>query len=263
MVKKSAWILPTICFVLLIFAIIIGILFTPYDPYEVNATEKLQPPNLQHWFGTDHLGRDILTRLVFGAGYTLLFPAVVLILSSVLGTFLGLISSYFGKKTDAMMTAMMDSFSSIPNLLLAIAITGLLGPGLVNTLLAVLSSWWVQYARIVRNMSTAIRNQPFILAAQLSGSFGIKLISRHLLPNTLPLIRELFFLDMGTIILMLSSLSFLGLGAQPPLPEWGGMILDGKSYFQIAPWITLIPATFIAIFVMLFYFIGKGLKRSD
>jgi len=263
MVKKAAWILPTICFVLLIFAIIIGILFTPYDPYEVNATEKLQPPNLQHWFGTDHLGRDILTRLVFGAGYTLFFPAVVLILSSVLGTFLGLISSYFGKKTDAMMTAIMDSFSSIPNLLLAIAITGLLGPGLVNTLLAVLSSWWVQYARIVRNMSTAIRNQPFILAAQLSGSFGIKLISRHLLPNTLPLIRELFFLDMGTIILMLSSLSFLGLGAQPPLPEWGGMILDGKSYFQIAPWITLIPATSIAIFVMLFYFIGKGLKRSD
>ncbi|WP_309461445.1 ABC transporter permease [Bacillus mycoides] len=124
-------------------------------------------------------------------------------------------------------------------------------------------SWWVQYARIIRNVSVVIRNQQFIIAAQLSRTFGIKLIYRHLLPNTLPLIRELFFLDMGTIILMIASLSFLGLGAQPPLPEWGGMILDGKSYFQIAPWIALIPAACITIFVMLYYFIGKGLKVSD
>ncbi|MCU4776512.1 ABC transporter permease [Bacillus cereus] len=263
MMKKAAWILPITCFILLIFLIIIGILFTPYNPYEVNASEKLQPPNSLHWFGTDHLGRDILTRLVIGAPYTLLFPAIVLILSSILGTLFGLISSLWGRKIDTIMTAIMDSFSSIPNLLFVVAITGILGPGLVNTLVAVLISWWVQYARIIRNVSVVIRNQPFILAAQLSGTFGIKLIYRHLLPNTLPLIRELFFLDMGTIILMISSLSFLGLGAQPPLPEWGGMILDGKSYFQIAPWIALIPASCITIFVMLFYFIGKGLKVSD
>lgn len=263
MVKRTTWFLPTICIILLIIAIILGILFTPYDPYKVSATEKLQSPNLIHWFGTDHLGRDILTRLVYGAPYTLLFPVAVLGMSSIFGTIFGLISSYFGKKTDAIMTAIMDSFSAIPNLILAIAITGLLGPGFVNTLLAVMLSWWVQYARVVRNMSIVVRSQPFILAAQLSGTFGIKLIYRHLLPNTLPIIRELFFLDMGTIILMISSLSFLGLGAQPPLPEWGGMILDGKSYFQIAPWITLIPATFITIFVMLFYFIGKGLKSSE
>ena len=263
MVKKRTWLIPSICFLIFLFGILLGIVCTPYDPYKVNPAEKLHSPSVLHWFGTDHLGRDIFTRIVVGAPYTLLFPAVVLLLSSIIGICIGLISSYLGKKVDFAVTAVMDSFSSIPNLLIAIAVTGLLGPGLINTLLAILISWWVQYARVVRNLSIVTRTQPYMLAAQLSGTFGFKLIYRHLFPNAFPFIREMIFLDMGTIILMVSSLSFLGLGAQPPLPEWGGMMLDGRSYFQIAPWITLIPAVFITVVVMLFYFIGKGLKVDD
>jgi ABC-type dipeptide/oligopeptide/nickel transport system permease subunit len=262
-IKKSPWAFPAIYCVLLIIAIIIGILVTPYDPYQVDVAKKLQKPSSLHWFGTDHLGRDVMTRLVFGAPYTLIFPFLVLIVSTFIGSLFGLISSHLGGKADTVITAVMDSFSSVPNLLLAVAITGLLGPGLINTLLAVLISWWVQYARVVRGVGITIRNEPYMLAAQLSGSFGAKTIYRHLLPNTMPLIRELFFLDMGTMILMMSSLSFLGLGAQPPTPEWGSMMLDGKSYLQIAPWITIVPATAITVFVMLFYFIGKGLKPRE
>ncbi|MCJ7840871.1 ABC transporter permease [Lederbergia sp. NSJ-179] len=263
MVKKKAWVIPAICFAILLFGLLLGLVFSPYDPYKVNPTEKLIAPNSLHWFGTDHLGRDIFTRIVVGTPYTILFPAIVLLFSTFMGTCIGLISSYTGRKIDSAITAVMDSFSAIPNLLLAIAITGLLGPGFIHTLLAILISWWVQYARVVRNLSIVTLSQPYMHAAQLSGTFGSKLIYRHLFPNVFPFIREMIFLDMGSIILMVSSLSFLGLGAQPPLPEWGGMMLDGKSYFQIAPWITLIPATFIAVVVMLFYFIGKGVKVDD
>ncbi|SHG75673.1 ABC transporter permease [Virgibacillus chiguensis] len=259
MVRRIACFFPIICLGFLVFTIIMGILFTPYDPYEVNTQEELTPPSSEHWFGTDHLGRDVLTRIVFGASYTLLFPAIVLLLSSLLGVVIGLIST-IGRKVDLLTTAIMDSFSSIPSFLVAIIFAGLLGPGMVSTLFAILVSWWVHYARIVRNTSMIIRNQPFILSAQLSGTFGVKLIRKHIFPNALPIVRELIFLDMGTIILMISSLSFLGLGAQPPIPDWGGMILDGKSYIQIAPWVALIPSVFITIFVMLFYFMGRRVQ---
>lgn len=260
--KNKPWILPGICFTLFLVFLLIGYIFTPYDPYLVNPAEKLSPPNSSHWFGTDHLGRDIFTRIVVGTPYTLVTPAIVLFFSMVIGVFIGLISGFFSKKVDFVITAVMDSFSSIPSLIIAIAITGLLGPGLMHTLLAILVSWWVQYARVVRNLSRVTLKQPFMLTAQLSGTFGFKLIYRHLFPNTFPLIREMIFLDMGKIILMVSSLSFLGLGAQPPIPEWGGMMLDGKSYFQIAPWVTLTPAIYITMVVMMFYLIGRMVKRD-
>ncbi|MET3504274.1 ABC transporter permease [Halalkalibacter oceani] len=262
-IEKSRWRRPALCCALLLMAIVIAMIVTPYDPYHVDVSNKLQKPSSLHWFGTDHLGRDVLTRLVYGAPFTLLFPFLVLVISAIIGSLFGLVSSYVGGKVDSAMTAVMDAFSSIPNLLLAIAITGLLGPGLLNTLLAISISWWVQYARIVRSVGITIRREPYMLAAQLSGSFGGKLIYRHLLPNTKPLVRELFFLDMGAVILLMSSLSFLGLGAQPPLAEWGSMMFDGKSYLQIAPWITLIPAAAITVFVMLFYLIGRGLQSRE
>ncbi|WP_052350676.1 ABC transporter permease [Paenibacillus gorillae] len=243
--------------------LIVGLLASwlhPFDPYEPDYAAKLQPPSLSHPFGTDYLGRDLFSRVLAGIPYSV-FPALIVLgLVMIISLVLGTISGFYGGRLDMLLMSAADLFTAIPNLLLTIVIIGFLGFGMENVYAAILLSWWAKYVRIIRGLVHDVKKEPYMLASRVSGSFGFHAIRRHIVPNMMPQVLTLIILDVSRVILALSGLSFLGLGAQPPSPEWGVMLLDGKNYLQIAPWMGFFPGLMIFVTAVAFQICGERLR---
>ena len=235
-------------------------LLSPYDPLFQNISASLTEPSADYPLGTDKLGRDILSRMLYGARISLWVGAAVVLGAGGFGTLMGLLAGYFRGWIDETLMRVTDIFFAFPSLILAMAIAGALGPSLRNALIAVIFVTWPVYARLVRGQVLSLREQDFVQAALSIGVPDSAIIRRHLLPNTLaPLLVQASF-DMGATILTVAGLSFIGFGAQPPTPEWGVMISEGRKYITTQWWLTGMPALGILFLVASFNLIGDGLR---
>ena len=235
-------------------------LLSPSDPYESAIQMSLLPPSAEHYFGTDKLGRDIFTRILYGARISITMALTVVIISSGLGTLIGVISAYVGGKVDTVIMRLTDVFLAFPGIVLAIAIAGVLGGSAVNAVLAVVIVGWTKYARLARSMTLKVKQQDFLAAAITNGTRPIAMIRRHILPNIIPIIIITAALDIGALMMELAGLSFLGFGAQPPTPEWGLMLNEGRQLIQTAPWLMIFPGLAIVIVVAVFNLWGDSLR---
>ena len=230
------------------------------DPTEINLPERLLSPSPEHLLGTDHLGRDTFSRIIHGARMTLLAAAATLALSMTIALTVGLLSGYHGGWLDTALMGVVDLLLAFPSLILALAVAGALGPGLFNVLLAAGAVWWVGHARIIRGITLGARQMEYVTAARAAGAGNLRIILRHIAPNILGPIIVIASLDVGWIILGIAGLSFLGLGAQPPTPEWGAMLNDARPHLQTAPRLLLLPGAAIFVAVLGFNLLGDGLR---
>ena len=232
----------------------------PHDPIKQNIRQRLQPPSTTHLFGTDDLGRDVFSRIIHGARVSLLTGIFVVGVSAVVGTALGGISGYFGGWADKVVMRIVDVVLAFPGMILALAIAGVLGPGLLNVMIALVVTSWPEYCRVVRSIVLSLREKEFIEGARALGVSNWRIIWRHLLPNCLPPVLVLASMGMGVVILAAAGLSFLGLGAQPPHPEWGSMLNAAKSQIMRASYLSIFPGLAILVSVLGFNFLGDGLR---
>ena len=243
--------------------IVVGLaapLLAPYDPLAINIGDRLQGLSRAHPLGTDHLGRDLLSRIIYGARISLGVGVTIAILGALAGTVLGLLAGYLGGKVDETIMRICDMFLAFPALILAMALAASLGPSLRNTMLALAVIWWPWYARIMRGQVLALREAEYVMAARSLGASTRRLMFRHLLPNAVPPIIVQATLDIGNAILIASSLSFLGFGAQPPVPEWGAMTSDGRTFLRDYWWYPTFPGLAIMGTVIGFNLMGDGLR---
>ncbi|MDI6638850.1 MAG: ABC transporter permease [Bacillota bacterium] len=237
-------------------------LLAPYDPLAPSLEDRLSPPSAAHWLGTDDLGRDILSRIIFGARVSLQVGILAVALALVAGTFLGIIAGYYGGFLDNLIMRIMDVMLAFPSVLLAIAIVAIMGPSLGNAMIAIGIVSIPVYARIVRSSTLQVKASEYVEAARALGGSDVRIIFRHVLPNCMaPLIVQAS-LGIATAILDAAGLSFLGLGAQPPTPEWGAMLSGGRAFLRIAPWVTAFPGIAIVLLVMGFNMFGDGLRDA-
>ena len=230
------------------------------DPTEISLQNRLASPSAEHLLGSDHLGRDTFSRILHGARITLLTVAFTLTLSMALAVGVGIFSGYYGGWPDTILMGIVDLLLAFPSLILALAVAGALGPGLFNVLLAAGAVWWVGHARIIRGVTLATRQQEYVTAARAAGAGNLRIIARHIAPNILGPIIVIASLDVGWIILGIAGLNFLGLGAQPPTPEWGAMLNDARPHLQTAPRLLLLPGAAIFVAVLGFNLLGDGLR---
>jgi peptide/nickel transport system permease protein len=235
-------------------------LIAPYPPEEQNLDNRLASPSLLHPMGRDSFGRDILSRVLYGARISLLVGMVVVGISAVIGVLLGLISGYFGGMVDEMIMRAVDILLAFPGILLAIAIVSVLGPGLKNLFFALSLIGWVSYARLTRGQVLKVRELQYIEAARSIGAGNIRIIFHHILPNIISPVIIQATLGVAGVIIAEASLSFLGLGVQPPTPSLGGMLNEGLSHLVDAPQLTLFPGIIISLVVLAFNFLGDGLR---
>ncbi len=233
----------------------------PHDPVKVDLASKLESPSASHWLGTDHLGRDNLSRLIYGSRVSLGFAALIFASSLLIGIVVGSVSGYAGGWLDSVLMRLCEGIMAFPNLVLVLGIVGVFGPGLTQVLLALMLVQWVYYARICRNMVVSLKERPFIAAARISGSSSWTIIRRHIIPNVQRPIVVVGTLEMGWAIMDISALSFLGLGIQPPNAEWGAMIHEGTAYIRSQPELMIYPGILILIVVILFNVLGEGLSE--
>lgn len=235
-------------------------LVSPFDPLFQNISVSLHAPDSTYLMGTDKLGRDIFSRILHGARISIVVGAAVVAMAGTLGTLVGLLAGYLGGILDEVVMRITDIFFAFPSLILAMAIAGALGPSLVNALIAVAVVSWPVYARLVRAQVMGLRNREFIEAARSLGVPTWLVLLRHIVPNLLaPLLVQITF-DMGSAILSVAGLSFIGFGAQPPTPEWGVMISEGRNYITTHPWMPGMPAAAILLLVLAFNLVGDGLR---
>ena len=234
----------------------------PYDPDAQVLTERLMPPSAQHWFGTDDLGRDIFSRIVYGCRISLSVGVVSQIIATVIGYTMGVCAGYFGGKDDAVISFIIQVFSSFPFLLFAIAIMFVLGPGLVNLYLALGLLGWASTARLIRGDVMRLKKMEYIDACKISGGSSFKIIMKHLLPNCLSTLIVTVTLGIPSAIMSEASLSFLGLGVRPPMSSWGSMISFSQPYIRSATYYSVIPGLAIIITVLAFNMLGDGLRDA-
>ena len=235
-------------------------LVAPHDPTEVDALNTLAAPSAEHPLGTDNLGRDLLSRLIYGGRWTLGVAFVAATGIVVIGVTVGLIAGYLGGLVDDLLMRVVDVLLAFPSLVLALAIVGMLGPSLRNVMIGMVAVWWVDYARVIRGLTVSMRQREFVVSAHCCGASPSHVILRHLLPNVIPSVIVLASLEFGALMLAISGLSFLGLGAQPPTPEWGTMLNDGRLFFQRAPQLMLYPGLAITLTVLGCNLVGDGLR---
>ncbi|MFZ2071015.1 MAG: nickel transporter permease [Halobacteriota archaeon] len=233
---------------------------TPYNPIELDLEDRLSPPCGNHLMGTDNLGRDVLSRIVYGTRVSLSMATVVVLIVMLLGIAMGTTAGYFGGIIDGTIMRMVDVLLAFPNIILALVIAGILGPSLTNVMIALGAIWWVGYARIIRGSVLSVKEKEFVEATRVMGCGDTYIAIRHILPNVLSPVIVLATLDMGHIILSIAALSFLGLGAQPPIPEWGTMLNEGRPFMETAPHLMICPGLMIMIVVLAFNFLGDGLR---
>lgn len=239
-------------------------LFAPYiapnDPYEINLLNTLKGPSKEFLFGTDSLGRDVFSRVIYGGSRTIFSALIVVIITFVVGTVVGVVSGYIGGKTDLFIMRVVDIFLAFPGMVLAIAVAGILGGGVINAMIAIGAISWTKYARLARSKVLELKEETFVQASKISGNNSLYIMFKHIIPNILGYLIVTASLDIGTVIMEMAALSFLGLSSPLPTPEWGAMISDGKSMIQFAPWIMLAPGIAIFIVVVLFNLLGDTVR---
>lgn len=246
--------------VLVLLLAVFGPLIAPQNPDQINLFAVLQPPSVHHWFGTDNLGRDLFSRVLVGTRISVEVGVIILSLSVVFGTALGIVSGLAGGLADEIVMRVTDLFLAFPGFILAAAIAATLGPSLQHTVLALAVVFWPWYTRLIRGQVLALREREFILAARVARAGTIWIATRHVARNVLSILVVQVSLDFGYAILATSSLSFLGLGAQPPSPEWGAIIAEGRSYIQTAWWWSTFAGLALALTVLGFNLLGDGLR---
>lgn len=251
---------------IIVFLVLLALIGPEVSPYPedstgaVHMTERLKGPSMDHLMGTDEVGRDVFSRLLVGSRLTLGAGFIVLIVATVLGTMFGLLSGFFGGKVDMLIQRLTDVFLTVPGLILAMAVAAALGPSLVNVVLAISLVWWPGYSRLTRGEVLRANEEVFVEAARAIGAPRRRIILRHVLPNIATPILVKSTMDIGFAVLTLASLGFIGLGSQPPTPDWGKMIADGRGYLPESWWLTVFPG--IAIFLTVFGFnlLGDGIR---
>lgn len=249
-ILRQYWQLVFLC--LFFGVILIGPYITPMDPNLVDLSNRLQQPNISHWLGTDHLGRDILSRILAGGQATVGISVVALLSSIVIGVPIGLFAGFLGGKVDWLLMRLVDAFMAFPEYVIAIILSGLLGPGFFNLVSAILIVKWVSYARLVRGIVMQEKAKDYLLVAKLSGASSSQALYKHIFPHIISPVLVLATLDIGKVVLLVASLSYIGLGVQPPNPEWGAMLNEGRAYFGSALHMMLVPglAIFLVVFTM-------------
>ena len=254
---------------LIIFATLAGIrllcsifasYLTPYDPYLQDLSNAKAAPSMEHLFGTDRYGRDMLSRVIIGSRTSIFSTLILVAIITAFGTAVGVICGWFGKWIDVVLMRISDMFLAFPGRVFALAVAGVLGGGLHNAIIALAAISWPKYARIARSQTLAQKETVYLRAARLSGSSTAKIVFKHILPNIMGPILVTAMLDIGTMMMELAGLSFLGLGAKPPTAEWGSMMSDTRSLITIVPWVTLAPGVAIFISVMIFNLLGDTIR---
>lgn len=244
--------------------IVLVTIFAPFlelhDPTKMELSQKFIAPCREFIFGTDHLGRDIFSRVIEGSRVSLSVAVTVVLFSAVLGVVLGMISGYVGGAVDMLIMRWVDVLLAFPTIIFALALSTMLGTGQTNLIIAITCIQWTRYARIARGEALLLKNAEYVEAARSIGNSTVQVLRKYIFPGVVSKIIILASLDIGTIILYCASLSFLGLGAQPPSPDWGVMISEGKDYMQYAPWLTIFPGLAIAISALAFNMLGDGLR---
>ncbi|WP_339106073.1 nickel transporter permease [Haloterrigena salinisoli] len=239
---------------------LVGPVVSPYDPTAQALEARLQGPSIAHPLGTDALGRDVATRLAYGARISLALALGATAVRLAIGTAIGLLAATGGRVVDAALMRLVDVQLAFPGLVLALVVAGVLGPSLRNVVVALSIVGWASYARVVRGSALSITERPFVQSARLYGTPRRRLVRRHLLPHVASPVAVLATLNLGTVVLAAAGLSYLGLGAQPPTAEWGSMIADGRSYLRSAPWLVTAPGVAIMLTVVGFNLLGDGLR---
>jgi peptide/nickel transport system permease protein len=234
----------------------------PHDPLDLHLAERLQGPSVTYPFGTDHLGRCVFSRVLYGARLSLGIALVVAAITAIFGTLIGLAAGYAGGWMDALLMRVVDAILAIPNLVLTLVIAGLLGPGLVSLIVALSISGWTRYARSVRGIVRAATTRTFVAATRTLGAPAMYIVLRRILPETLPTVFALSALGSGSIVLSVAALSFLGLGLQPPAPEWGSMLQSGRYYLRTAPHLIWFPGAAILITVAALQNLAECLRQD-
>ena len=245
--------------IFLLFIAILAPYLTPYDPV-IQDYQRFQSPNINHWLGTDSLGRDICSRIIQGTRVSMFVGLLAVTIALFLGTNLGIISGYYGGKIDTVLMRFIDILLAFPGLVLAMLISGLLGPSLVNAMIAVGIMLTPSFARVSRGSVLTVKNEPYIASAKTIGCSNLYIILKYILPNIMVPLSVLFSISLSIAILAESALSFLGLGIQPPAPSWGGMLHQGRQFMEIAPWVAIFPGLAIMIAVLSFNFLGDGMR---
>ncbi len=251
--------------IVIIFLMLIAIFapyIAPYDPYDVNLDLQFSKPSIINWLGTDMFGRDILSRIIFGTRISMLIGLIPTFISMVIGIILGLFSGYYGGKIDSIIMRIADIVLAFPSLLLAMVFMYTLGASLLNIFIALSLVSWAGISRVVRSQTLSLKEMEFIEASKSIGTKNWTIMIRHIFPNCIPNLIVLFTLNIPGAILSESSLSFLGVGAQPPTPSWGLMISRGKEYLLSAPWVSIFPGIMILIITLAFNFFGDGLRDA-
>ena len=243
-----------------IFVAIFAQFLTPQDPYYTDFVRSNMPPNSENWLGTDSLGRDVFSRLILGTQASVLTSIALVLITTVLGLILGMTAGYFGGKVDVIIMRVVDTMLSFPDLILALAIVGVFGNGLIPTMGAIIAVKWAKCARLSRSLVMKIKTQGFLTCAITNGTKHTKIIFSHILPNIIPQIFVSASLEIGSMILMLSSLSFLGFGILPPTPEWGYMLNEARADFLTAPYLIFAPGITILIVVIIFNLFGDSMR---
>ncbi|MBC2397227.1 ABC transporter permease subunit [Clostridium tetanomorphum] len=241
---------------------IIGKKFTPYDPNLVDMSIRLQSPSAEHILGTDNLGRDVFSRVLAGAWTTVGTGIIILMLSLLIGIPIGLLSGYVGGRIDWIIMRFIDAFLAFPDYIVAIVLSGVLGSGTFNLILAIVAVKWVRYARLVRSTVKSEKMKDYIFMAKLNGMGTISILGKHLIPHVLGNVMAVATMDMGKIIIMIASLSYIGLGVQPPNPEWGSMLNEGRTFFQSAPYLMIAPGLAIVIVVLAVNLFGDSIGKQ-
>jgi len=246
---------------LFLFCAIFAHRLSPHNPTQLNLTARLLPPSAAHWFGTDELGRDVLSRTLYGTRVSLLVAVAVVSISLFAGTILGMLAGFYGGFTDTIVNIYLtNAFLALPGILLAVAIVAFLGPSLANLILALALAGWVNYARLVRAQVLTVKQREYVQAARSMGASDLHLMVRHILPNILQPLLVQAAIGMAAAVLSEATLSFLGLGIQPPTPTWGAMLNDARSHMFESPYLMFFPAIALALCVFSFNLIGDGLR---
>ncbi len=254
-----------VCLVIVILLTLIAIfapVIAPYDPDAIDMPSKLQPPSAEHWFGCDEMGRDILSRCIYGCRISLSVGLVSQLIALVIGYFMGVCAGYFGGKVDSVISFMIQVFSSLPDLLLAMALMFALGRGLVNLYIALGVLSWAKTARLIRGTVLQLKEKEYVQACRIDGGSSLRIIMRHLLPNCIPTLIITVTMGIPSAILSEASLSFLGLGVRSPMASWGAMISSSKTFIRTSPFYSLFPGFCIIITVIAFNMLGDGLRDA-
>lgn len=257
---KRMFIIFSILAAALLICSIIAPLLCPYDPYAQDLSKSLQPPSAEHWLGTDRYGRDLLSRVIIGSQTSIYSTLILVAFMTVVGTVLGILAGLYGGILDTIIMRISDIFLAFPGLVFALAVAGALGGGVQNAIIALAAVGWPKFARLARSQTLAQKKQQYMDAARLSGNGTFKIIIWHLLPNIIGPIIVTAVLDIGTSMMEIAGLSYLGLGAMPPVAEWGSMMSGAREFIQIAPWVAFAPGIAIFISVVIFNMFGDTVR---